>query len=177
MGDLLRQFGVDGRLLLAQLINFVLLLAVLRWAVYGPLVALLNRRREAVAQSLRDVEAAKVSRAEAQAVADATEREARAKAQAIVAEATSAAERQAQAVVAKAKAQATAVIAEAKTQLREEQRLALEEAEASLAKLVVSASRRVLGEGLEERVSQKAVERAVADALVELDAKSEGSHG
>lgn len=176
MGDLLHQFGVDGRLLLAQLINFGLLVLLLRWAVYRPLVALLNRRRETVAQSLRDAEAAKVARAEAQEIARATEAEARVKAQAIVSQATADAERQSVAIVAKARTQATAVIAEAKAQLREEQRLALEEAEASLAKLVVAASRRVLGEGLEERVSQKAVERAVADALEELDGKPE-SHG
>ncbi len=177
MGDLLRQFGVDGRLLLAQLINFVLLLVVLRWAVYGPLVALLNRRREAVAQSLRDNEAAHVARAEAQAVAAATEREARAKAQTIVAEATAFAEAKQQEILAKAKSQASAVVAQAKAQLREEQRVALEEAEASLAALVLVASRSVLGQGLEERVSQKVVERAVAEALVELDTNSTKHHG
>lgn len=169
MGDLLQQFGVDGRLLLAQLINFGLLVALLRWAVYRPLVALLNRRREAVAQSLRDAEAAKLARAEAQAVADATEREARSRAQAIVAQATADAEAQAQAIVAKARSQASAVVAQAKAQLRDEQRLALEEAEASLAKLVAVATRRVLGDSLDARLSQKAVDQAVADSLAEID--------
>ena len=128
MGELLRQFGVDWHLLLAQLLNFILLLIVLRWLAYKPLVALLNRRRETVAQGLRDASDAATAKADAKALASSLEREARLKAQAILAEATANAEQQHQQILTQAKARAMAVVTEAKAQLRVEQKAAVVEA-------------------------------------------------
>ncbi len=46
MSELIHHFGIDWRLLLAQAINFFVLLFLLRKFAYGPLIQMLRKRRE-----------------------------------------------------------------------------------------------------------------------------------
>jgi len=48
MGEFLKQFGVDWKLLLSQLVNFTLILIVLRIFVYKPLLKVLKERKEKI---------------------------------------------------------------------------------------------------------------------------------
>ena len=52
MNAFLSQFGVDWKLFLSQLINFALILIILRAFVYKPLVTILNKRRDRIAEGL-----------------------------------------------------------------------------------------------------------------------------
>jgi F-type H+-transporting ATPase subunit b len=54
--DILSQFGVQPILLLAQIVNFLILLWVLRKILYGPLLKVLRERRETIAESLKNAE-------------------------------------------------------------------------------------------------------------------------
>ena len=56
MSELLHQLGIDGRLLLSQGVNFGIVLAVLTFFVYKPLVKILNERREKIEFGLRGAE-------------------------------------------------------------------------------------------------------------------------
>lgn len=58
MGDFISKFGVDGKLLLSQVVNFLLLMVILRVAVYGPVVAMLRARKEKIEKGLSDADAA-----------------------------------------------------------------------------------------------------------------------
>ena len=49
----MHNFGVDWKLLLAQLINFVILFAVLRRFAYKPIVGMLRKRREDIEKGIR----------------------------------------------------------------------------------------------------------------------------
>lgn len=66
MQELLRNFGVDWRLLLAQAVNFFVLLAVLWRFAYRPILEMLGRRRGAIAKGLADATASgeRLARAE-----------------------------------------------------------------------------------------------------------------
>jgi len=52
MSQLLSQLGIDWKLLLAQAVNFALLLVILRMYVYGPLMTVLRKRREKIEAGL-----------------------------------------------------------------------------------------------------------------------------
>jgi F-type H+-transporting ATPase subunit b len=52
MSQLLSQLGIDWKLLIAQAVNFFLLLLILRLYVYGPLMAMLRERREKIEEGL-----------------------------------------------------------------------------------------------------------------------------
>jgi len=52
MSQLFSQLGIDWHLLLSQAVNFLLLLAILRFVVYKPLLTLLHKRRERIEEGL-----------------------------------------------------------------------------------------------------------------------------
>lgn len=58
MSELLHQFGVDWKLLIAQAVNFFVLFAVLWKFAYKPILEVFRTRRESIAQGLRDAEEA-----------------------------------------------------------------------------------------------------------------------
>ncbi len=58
MQDFITKFGVDWKLLASQVVNFLLLMAILRYAVYGPVVAMLRARKEKIEKGLADADAA-----------------------------------------------------------------------------------------------------------------------
>ena len=64
MSELLHQLGINGKLLLSQGVNFGIVLAVLTFFVYKPLVKILNERREKIEFGLRGAEEAKKRLAE-----------------------------------------------------------------------------------------------------------------
>ena len=59
MSELFHKLGVDWRLLIAQLVNFLVLFFVLRRFLYKPVLDLLERRRQRISEGLRDAERSK----------------------------------------------------------------------------------------------------------------------
>lgn len=58
MGELLHKLGIDWKLLLAQAVNFFIILTVLRFTVYKPLLRMLSERRERIRKGLHEAELA-----------------------------------------------------------------------------------------------------------------------
>src|SRR3989344_7683139 len=54
MSELFSKLGIDWKLLLAQAVNFLLLLTVLRFTIYKPLLGLLKERRTKIEKGLSD---------------------------------------------------------------------------------------------------------------------------
>jgi F-type H+-transporting ATPase subunit b len=52
MSQLLSQLGIDWKLLIAQAVNFFLLLIILKMFVYGPLTKMLHERRARIEEGL-----------------------------------------------------------------------------------------------------------------------------
>ena len=60
MQQILTTFGVDWRLLIINSINFALVLLVLWYFLYTPIMRILNERREKVIQGVKDADEAKI---------------------------------------------------------------------------------------------------------------------
>jgi len=58
MSELIHKLGINFGSLFAQIINFLIVLTVLRFTVYQPLIDLLRKRREKIEKGLRDSEEA-----------------------------------------------------------------------------------------------------------------------
>ena len=67
MSELFHQFGVNWQLLGAQMVNFAILLLVLKKFAYGPLLSMLHERRKRIAEGLEAAEASQKRLAEADA--------------------------------------------------------------------------------------------------------------
>lgn len=56
MEELLHKLGVDWRLLIAQLVNFIILFVLLKKLLYRPVLDLLERRRKLIEEGLQSAE-------------------------------------------------------------------------------------------------------------------------
>lgn len=54
--DIAKQFGIDPVLLVAQIVNFLIILVVLKKFFYKPLVKMLETRRATIAESLKNAD-------------------------------------------------------------------------------------------------------------------------
>ena len=54
MGPLLQAFGIEGHLLIAQLVNFGVLFVALMYLLYKPVMKTLDERRIVIAKGVED---------------------------------------------------------------------------------------------------------------------------
>ena len=60
------QLGISGGLLVSQIVNFLLLMVILRMVLYRPVLNMLEARKERIAQSMKDAERASAAAQEAE---------------------------------------------------------------------------------------------------------------
>ena len=160
----MNQLGITSSLLLSQIVNFVLLMVILRLVLYGPVMKMLDQRKERIAQSMKDAERVSASRHEAEQekaeIVDAARREA----QEIRAQATRDAERIAQEVRSRAEEDATEIRMKAQQDAEKQAAAVLAEANKEIAELAILATEQVLGRELADRSEQ---ERFVQEFLAD----------
>src|SRR3989344_237183 len=93
MSELLHSLGIEWPILIAQLVNFAILLFILERFVYRPIIKLLDKRREDIATSAKRDEEIRAKLGEMDIARERVLTEARAQSQKILDEAKEDAER------------------------------------------------------------------------------------
>jgi F-type H+-transporting ATPase subunit b len=127
MQGLLHNFGIDWKLLLAQIINFLVLLVILRAFAYKPLVKILRERREVIEKGVNaskesQVRLGRVKEEEQQKIDEATK-----KGLGIVEEARSLADQEKDQILALAKKKEETIMADTAKAVEQEKRKMFEE--------------------------------------------------
>ncbi len=162
--------GIEWSLLAAQLVNFILLIVLMRMFLYKPVLNMLNARKERIAQSMRDAERVSAAAREAEAEKGKALEQARREAQEVRAQATRDAEKIAQDVRSRAETEATEIRMKAQADAAKQADLALADANKQIADLAIMATEKLLGRELEKKGEQQ---RFVAEFL----AQNAGSKG
>lgn len=137
MNAILNVFGIDWRLLIINLVNFGLLLLALWYFLYAPLTGMLKKRRDLVAQGVKDAERAAHHLARAEELRSQKLAEAGKEADALMAEARAAAAEREREERAKGEAAVERMRAEAEAEALELKSQALRESKEEVAKLIV----------------------------------------
>ena len=144
MEALLSTFGIDWRLIVIQTVNFAVVLAVLYFFLFKPLLKMLAERKEKIAKGIADAEAAERVRLEIDAsrsgILSAAEREA----EGVVARAVEEGKGERTAMVKNAQERSEALLAEARAQAEEAKRKALADSEKDVARMAVLAAEKIL---------------------------------
>lgn len=61
MEEIIKAFGIDGRLITIQIVNFFVLLAALSYLLYTPLMKMLDERKRLIAKGVEDAKNAALS--------------------------------------------------------------------------------------------------------------------
>lgn len=146
MDQIIHAFGIDTRLIIIQLVNFGLLMFVLGYFLYKPVLKVLADREAKIAQGLKDAEDAAKAKSEAGVEKQAILSSAHADAAAVAERAKKAAEEKASEIVGNAENKAATVVAEAeaKRELIKEQ--ARKESEREIAEIAILAAEKILKE-------------------------------
>ncbi|MEK7612944.1 MAG: F0F1 ATP synthase subunit B [Patescibacteria group bacterium] len=137
MEAILTTFGVDWRLLLINAVNFGLLLAVLTYFLYGPVMRMLEERRARVAKGVKDAEAAGKKLAEIEGSRSEILAHAGTQADEVLMTARAAASKKEREILAEGEAAAEALLKDAEAQAHELKEQALRESKEEVAKLIV----------------------------------------
>lgn len=147
--ELLNNLGINGSLLLAQLINFGILLFVLYKFAYGPVLKMLEDRTKKIEKGLQDAEASHKKLAEISEKESAVLVEARKNAQEIIKKSEEVAVKNAEGIITLAKVQSDKLVEDAKKQIKQEKDKILLEAKSEVANLVMIATEKIIHEKLD----------------------------
>ncbi len=144
MGQLFAAFGLDGSLLLAQAINFGVLMVVLWFVLYKPVMKMLEARRQKIAQGVEDAEKAAQKLATADEEASSRVRGAEQEADSILTLARKSGQTERERIIKEAEARSAAIEADADARAKETAAKTLRDSEKEVARLAVLAAEKVL---------------------------------
>lgn len=150
--------GLNLGYLLVQIFNFAIIFVVLRAWVYKPILGLLDKRREAIAQGLEDARVAAEARANAEK--DAREIIAKAQAEAThkVRESTERAETAAREIMNEAEAEAAKARDAALAEAAQERNRILADVRGQVAALAMAAAQKLVGDALDEKRQRELID-------------------
>ena len=158
--------GISGYLLV-QLVNFLIILAVLRIA-WPRITKLLDDRKERIAKSLEDARVAEQARANAERDAQKLIDEHRAEAATMIEDARGQADAQAKELLDQARQDAEGIRVKARSDAEEERNQLLSEVRSQVVQLALAASERLIGQTLDQKKSTKIVNDFFSKSTADL---------
>lgn len=163
--DLISKLGIDWRLFLAQVINFIILLLVLNHFLYQPILSILRSREEKIKKSLDDSK-----KIEEELLKIAKEREeslknARVEAKEIIQVATSTASAQKEEILTVAKQEAEAILAKAQKQNISIAQKIRTDILSDLSEIVISITEQVLAEKITKDADRKMIRQSLESLI------------
>lgn len=146
MDGLLSAFGIDWKLLIAQGVNFGVLIVALYFFLYKPVLTVMEERRLMVQKGVEDAERATEKLAGADKESASIVEKADKEAAEMLASARDAAGSERTRLVKEAEARAAAIAEDAETRAKEASAKALRESEKEIARLAVLAAAKVMQE-------------------------------
>src|SRR3989338_3788552 len=161
--ELLSKLGIDWKLLLAQIINFVVLLGVLSKFLYKPVLKMLEVREQKVAKSLEQAERIEKNLFESEGEKAKIVREARNEAGKIITEAKNDSARLREEITNKTKLETAAILEQGKKQLAFEKELMFKEIKGEVADLVKMAAEKLLQSKMDSDNDRKIIEKSLKE--------------
>jgi F-type H+-transporting ATPase subunit b len=144
MSQLFVTFGINWQLLLIQAVNFAVLLVGLWYFLYGPIMRIIDERREKIAEGVRTAEAAAHRLEEAKTEGDTMVGNAGREAEALVATARARADEKGNQMIKEAQSRADKMMVDAEARAGEAKRQAILESEKEIARTAMMAAEKIL---------------------------------
>jgi F-type H+-transporting ATPase subunit b len=161
MQELFTKLGIDWRLLIAQIINFTVLLFILYRFLYRPVLSVLEKRRERIEKSLEeaarvDAESKRFDQLKMQKVEEAKREAAK-----VMEETTVQAEQVKQSTLERTKQESEKIVTRAREQIASERESLFKGVQAEAADLVIGATEKVLREKLDKEKDIEFINEAI----------------
>lgn len=141
--------SIDPYVVGAQVFNLLILMAILRWILYKPLMSLLAEREEKIKKGVEHAEEAEVLLKESSVTRDKMLKEARAEGQTMVESARKSGEQIRTDILAKAQDEAQQIITSGKELVHAERAKVIEEVKVQTVEIVMKAAEKLLKEKMD----------------------------
>lgn len=155
------QLGINWQGLLAQIVNFGILLFLLRMVLYKPVLNMLNQRSEKIRDSLQRAEEMKQAAERAKEEHAALVEQGRKEGQAIISRAEQIAARMREEAQTQARTEAEQFLAQARAEIERDKQRAIAELRAQVADLAILAASRIVGESLDKTAHYRLIEEVL----------------
>lgn len=146
MEKILEVFGIDWKLLIAQGVNFTILLIGLSYLLYKPVLKLLSEREQKITEGVKAAERAEKAAKENEAAHASIVSGAHKEAEGIVSHAQDEGKREKSEILKTAQERADSLVSDARAQAKELERRAAQEVEKEAARVAVLAAEKILKE-------------------------------
>ena len=157
------ELGINLPSLVAYLVNFILLLGILGFFAYKPLMRMLDERTDRIRESLEAADQARQEAANAQEAIQEQITEARREGQRIMDQTREAAERFRTEEMEKARLEAEAFVERARSDIQRERDTALQEVRASFGDLAITAAERVIRSSLDRTAHESLIAQVLEE--------------
>lgn len=161
MEELVKTFHIDIKILLAQIINFALVLAVLYKFAYKPILKTLNARTRKIEKGIKHAEDMSHKLAELEKKEREVITEARKESQKIIAVSQISAEKNKEEIICEAKAQSEKILEDARKKIEEEKKKMFLEIKSEVADLAILATEKILKEKIDNKNNEGLIVRAI----------------
>jgi F-type H+-transporting ATPase subunit b len=149
---------------LAQIVDFIILLVFLRQVAYKPLVKLLSDRSEHIASTIANAEQERQQAAQLKAGYEAEMRRSREQAQEIIQKATKAGENQALEIIENSKKEATKIKDAALSEIEREKQKAIAELRDQVASLSVLIAGKIINQNMDNQIQRNMINNFIKEA-------------
>jgi len=161
----LEGLGINLPTLLAQVINFLILLVLLYLAAYKPILRMLNQRSARIKESMEQAEAIRQQTARTEVEVKAQLEAARREGQAIIAQATQIGERLKEEARKEARQEAESLITKARLEIQRERDETINELRQEFVDIAITTAEKVIKETLDEEKHRRLIEEVLEESV------------
>ena|SRR5579872_1763658 len=163
-----QQFGIEPILLLAQIVNFIIILAVLRKFFYAPIVKMLDDRKKKIEESLKNADAIESKLQQTEEQTQKTTQEAIKSAKQIIEDAKQEAQRISDRATEDARKTQEEMVTAAQAQIEMQKEEMKKQLEKDTLTLVAGVIKKVLGKNLKQKDQQDLTDKAMSEISNQL---------
>lgn len=163
MEELIKTFHLDWKLLLAQIINFSVVIAILWIFALKPLMKIMKEREERIAKSLSDAELIEENLKNSDKEKQKKINEGRKEAQKLINSAEKEAEEIKRKKLEKAQAEVEKVIVGARQQISAERELMVEGVKEEMAGLILLAVNKITKKGIDAKAQERLIDESIRE--------------
>jgi len=162
MPEIFEKLGLDYKLIIAQAVNFVLLLIILQRLAYKPVLKMLKDRSDKIEKSLKQAKRIEEELKNTEETKLAEIKKAKKEANKIIKEARETSEQKTQEVLEKTKVKTQEIVEKAKLEIKAEKEKSIKETKKEIAEISILIAKKIIGSDIDKDKQRKLIDETLA---------------
>jgi F-type H+-transporting ATPase subunit b len=161
MPEIFEKLGLDYKLIIAQVVNFVLLLVILQRLAYKPVLKMIKDRTEKIEKSLKQAKKIEEELRNTEETKLAEIKKAKKESQEIIKEAYETSEKRSQESIEKTKAKTQEIVEKAKQEIKAEKENSVQKAKKEIADISILIAEKIIERNIDESKEKDLVDNVL----------------